>query len=68
MPVRLAAQADAEQETKLDAGDKALDRELSQLEGRDTSGNKSLNDLKRKIGQDREKSSRRARAQGTSPG
>jgi len=33
---QIEAQADAEQE--LDAGDKALEREFKQLEGRDTSG------------------------------
>ena len=55
---QIEAQADAEQEiNQLDAGDKELEREFKQLEGRDTSGDRLLEDLKRKMGQIEDKSS-----------
>ena len=54
---QIEAQANAEQEIdQLDAGDKALEREFKQLEGRDTSGDRLLEDLKRKMGQIEDKS------------
>lgn len=65
---QIEAQADAEQEIdQLDAGDKALEREFRQLEGRDTSGDRLLEDLKRKMGQIEDKS-QESTSQGTSPG
>ena len=55
---QIEAQTDAEQEIdQLDAGDKALEREFRQLEGRDTSGDRLLEDLKRKMGQIEDRSS-----------
>ena len=65
---QIEAQADAEQEiNQLDAGDKSLEREFRQLEGRDTSGDRLLEDLKRKMGQIEDKS-QESTSQGTSPG
>ncbi len=55
---QIEAQADAEREIdELDAGDKVLEREFKQLEGRDTSGDRLLEDLKKKMGQIEDKSS-----------
>ena len=65
---QIEAQADAEREIgELDAGDKSLEREFKQLEGGDTSGDKLLENLKRKMGQIEDKSSE-TESQGTSPG
>ena len=65
---QIEAQADAEQEiNQLDAGDKALEQEFKQLEGRDTSGDRLLEDLKRKMGQIEDKS-QESSSHGTSPG
>lgn len=55
---QIEAQADAEQEiNELDAGDRSLEREFQQIEGRDTSADKLLEDLKKKMGQIEDKSS-----------
>jgi phage shock protein A len=56
---QIEAQADAERDiNQIDAGDQALEREFKQLEGRDTSGDKLLEDLKKKMGQIEDKSSK----------
>ena len=63
---QIEAQADAEREIdELEAGDKVLEREFKQLEGRDTSGDRLLEDLKKKMGQIEDKPSK-AENKGTS--
>ena len=55
---QIEAQADAEQEiNELDAGDKELEREFRQIEGSETSADRLLEDLKKKMGQIEDKSS-----------
>ena len=54
---QIEAQADAEREIdSLDAGDKSLEQEFKQLEGGDTSADRLLEDLKKKMGQIEDKS------------
>ena len=65
---QIEAQADAEREiNQIDTGDKALESEFKQLEKGDTSADRLLEDLKKKMGQIEDKSSESA-SQGTSGG
>ena len=56
---QIEAQADAEQEiNELDAGDKELEREFEQIEGNEPSADRLLEDLKKKMGQIEDNSSK----------
>ena len=58
---QIEAQADAEQEiNELDSGDKELEREFQQIEGNEPSADRLLEDLKKKMGQIEDNSSKNA--------
>ena len=58
---QIEAQADAEQEiNELDSGDKELKREFQQIEGNEPSADRLLEDLKKKMGQIEDNSSKNA--------